>query len=51
MPRRIVFLCGMAYLDYDQTMAQDFTQLKFASTAVSPTVISFKLTFCNRTVA
>ena len=42
MPRRIAYLCGMTYLDYDQTMTQDF-----ASTTVSPTVMSFKLTFCN----
>ena len=24
MPRRIAYLCGMTYLDYDQTMTQDF---------------------------
>ena len=27
MPRRIAYLCGMTYLDYDQTMTQDFAQL------------------------
>ena len=27
MLRRVAYLCGMRYLDYDQTMTQDFAQL------------------------
>ena len=46
MPRRIAYLCGMTYLDYDQTMTQDFAQ-RVSPLRLSRTVISFTLTFCN----